>query len=92
MGINALIYVSCAGCNHQALPHTHSQYAPTLFAALGLSYDLSLIMAGVANLCQLLGVVLSFFFIDKIGRKPLLAFGSIGTTVCLMITAILTAL
>lgn len=66
-------------------------YAPTLFEQLGLNYDDRLNLSGVANLCQLAGVFISFFFIDKIGRKPLLTFGSVGMTVCMIIVGVLTA-
>ncbi|KAE8227875.1 hypothetical protein CF326_g7215 [Tilletia indica] len=66
-------------------------YSPQIFEQLGLSYDSRLTMGWVANLCQLLGVIISFPLVDRVGRKPLLAFGSIGMTVCLAIVAGLTA-
>ncbi|KAE8207212.1 hypothetical protein CF335_g1308 [Tilletia laevis] len=66
-------------------------YSPQIFEQLGLSYNSRLTMGWVANLCQLLGVILSFPLVDRVGRKPLLAFGSIGMTICLLIVAILTA-
>ncbi|KAK0532425.1 hypothetical protein OC842_003288, partial [Tilletia horrida] len=66
--------------------------APQIFEQLGLGYDSRLTMGWVANLCQLLGVILSFPLVDRVGRKPLLAFGSIGMTICLSIVAILTGL
>ncbi|KAL9939972.1 hypothetical protein V8E36_000677 [Tilletia maclaganii] len=66
--------------------------SPQIFEQLGLSYDSRLTMGWVANLCQLLGVILSFPLVDRVGRKPLLSFGSIGMTICLVIVAVLTAL
>jgi len=42
--------------------------------------------------CHAGRVILSFPLVDRVGRKPLLSFGSIGMTICLVIVAVLTAL
>lgn len=66
-------------------------FSPELFKQLGLDYELQLQMSGVVNLAQLVGVLISFFVIDRLGRRPLLLFGSVGMTATLIIVAILTA-
>ncbi|CCG80554.1 putative MFS monosaccharide transporter [Taphrina deformans PYCC 5710] len=64
-------------------------YGPTLFQSLGLSYDLQLSMSGVMNVMQLVGVTGSIFFMDHVGRRPLLLWGSAATFVSQLIVAIL---
>lgn len=49
-------------------------------------------MSGVMNIAQLVAVTASFFVFDKIGRKPLLIFGSIGMTISHSIVAIMIGL
>ena len=44
---------------------------------MGLDYDMQLVMSGVLNITQLVGVVTSVWSMDALGRKPLLMFGSI---------------
>ncbi|KAK2605970.1 hypothetical protein QQS21_003596 [Conoideocrella luteorostrata] len=67
-------------------------YAPTLFRSIGQSNEMSLILSGVFNVLQLVAVVVCFFIIDKAGRRPLSIIGGIGTGVCYIIIAILSAL
>ncbi|ROV96154.1 hypothetical protein VSDG_05064 [Cytospora chrysosperma] len=67
-------------------------YSPTIVAALGFSYDEQLVQSGIINVAQLAGVVISFFLIDRLGRKPLLILGSIGMTVCMVIVGVLVKL
>ncbi|POW22479.1 hypothetical protein PSHT_01200 [Puccinia striiformis] len=63
--------------------------SPTLFETLGLDVELRLKMSGIMNMCQLFGVTISFLFIDKVGRRPLLLLGSILMAVCHLSVAIL---
>ncbi|KAK4497001.1 hypothetical protein PRZ48_011450 [Zasmidium cellare] len=51
-------------------------YSPTLFALLGLDYNMTLIMSGVLNVTQLVGVSSSLWTMDRFGRRPLLLTGS----------------
>lgn len=64
-------------------------YAPSMVAALGFSYEEQLVQSGIINVTQLAGTVISFFLIDRLGRKPLLVLGSIGTTICMVIVGVL---
>nr|POE48826.1 atp-dependent dna helicase hus2/rqh1 [Quercus suber] len=52
-------------------------YSPTLFATMGLNHTLQLIMSGVLNILQLVGVATSLWTMDRIGRRPLLLAGSV---------------
>lgn len=64
-------------------------YAPTLFASLGSSYEMSLILAGALNIVQLVAVAICFAIIDKVGRRPLAIYGAVGmTTVYVIMTAL----
>ncbi|KUI66197.1 High-affinity glucose transporter [Cytospora mali] len=67
-------------------------YSPTIVAALGFSYDEQLVQSGIINVAQLAGVIISFFLIDRLGRRPLLVLGSIGMTVCMVIVGVLVKL
>ncbi|EGG07997.1 uncharacterized protein MELLADRAFT_85306 [Melampsora larici-populina 98AG31] len=64
-------------------------YSPTLFATLGLDFESRLTMSGIMNVCQLLGVSMSFLIMDKLGRRPLLLAGSVAMLACHAIVAIL---
>lgn len=53
-------------------------YAPNFFRELGQSDDMSLILAGMVNICQTLGGVAVFMYLDKAGRRPLLIWGALA--------------
>ncbi|RFU33213.1 hypothetical protein B7463_g3126, partial [Scytalidium lignicola] len=67
-------------------------YAPTLFASLGNSPEVSLILSGVFNVLQLVAVVVCFTIIDKVGRKPLAIIGGFGSCICYVIIAALSGI
>lgn len=62
-------------------------YGPSLFAALGMDLEMQLIMAGIMNLCQAIGGTPVLILMDKIGRRPLVIFGSSVITACHAIIA-----
>ena len=64
-------------------------YSPTLFKTMGLNYSLQLIMSGVLNVTQLVGVTTSLWTMDRFGRRPLLLWGSFFMTLSHLIIAIL---
>ncbi|OOQ81829.1 MFS monosaccharide transporter [Penicillium brasilianum] len=69
MGCNAMIY-----------------YAPTIFGQLGLDGNTtSLLATGVYGIVNCLSTLPALFFIDKIGRRPLLMAGATGTCISLVI-------
>lgn len=53
-------------------------YAPTIFLSIGLSYERALLMSGIMNIIQLVGVTASIPLMDRLGRRPLLMLGAIG--------------
>lgn len=67
-------------------------YAPTLFRSLGQSDEMSLILSGVFNILQLVGVFICIVTIDRVGRRPLAIIGGFGCAICYMIIAIVSGL
>lgn len=69
MGCNAVIY-----------------YAPSIFASLGLSGGTAgLLATGVYGIVNTLSTLPALFLIDKVGRRPLLMCGAVGTCISLVI-------
>ncbi|ETS77437.1 hypothetical protein PFICI_11311 [Pestalotiopsis fici W106-1] len=64
-------------------------YAPTLFRSIGQSDDMSLILSGIFNALQIVGVCIAFVLIDKIGRRPLAIGGGLGNMTCFVVIAAL---
>ncbi len=63
-------------------------YLNSIFERAGfnqISSDLQAVMIGLTNL---IAVTLAMFVIDRVGRKPLLLIGSVGTAICLAGVAI----
>lgn len=56
---------------------------------MGLEYNMQLIMSGVLNCVQLIGVASSLWSMDRIGRRPLLLWGSLVMFVSHLIISIL---
>ena len=56
---------------------------------MGLNYSLQLIMSGVLNVTQLVGVITSLWTMDRFGRRPLLLWGSFFMTLSHLIIAVL---
>ncbi|KAM3498893.1 hypothetical protein MY10362_007813 [Beauveria mimosiformis] len=64
-------------------------YAPTLFGTMGLDLNMSLVMSGVVNVAQLVGVVSSLWAMDRFGRRKLLLTGSVAMCIShIIITAL----
>ena len=59
---------------------------------MGLDYSMQLIMSGVLNVTQLVGVITSLWTMDRFGRRPLLLWGSLCMTISHFIIAILVGL
>ncbi|KAH8704010.1 putative MFS monosaccharide transporter [Talaromyces proteolyticus] len=67
-------------------------YSPTLFETMGLDYKMQLIMSGILNVLQLVGVITSVFTMDTLGRRKLLLGGSILMALSHIIIAVLVGL
>ncbi|KAK1595542.1 general substrate transporter [Colletotrichum navitas] len=67
-------------------------YSPTLFETMGLDHNMQLIMSGVLNCVQLVGVIPSLWTMDRFGRRWILLVGSLGMTISHTVIAILVGL
>lgn len=67
-------------------------YSPTLFETMGLDRDMQLIMSGILNMMQLVGVASSVWTMDSAGRRALLLTGSVFMTLAQVVIAILVCL
>ncbi|KAK3703947.1 hypothetical protein LTR37_014165 [Vermiconidia calcicola] len=52
-------------------------YSPTLFATMGLEYEMQLTMSGVLNVCQVVACLWSLWGMDRFGRRKLLLGGGV---------------
>lgn len=64
-------------------------YSPSLFETLGQGYEMQLLLSGVINCTQLVGVVTSLWTMDRFGRRPLLLVGAALMFICHLIIAVL---
>lgn len=64
-------------------------YAPILFRSLGQTDNMSLILSGTLNVGQLVAVVICFFIIDHVGRRPLAIYGALGMATPYIIMSVL---
>lgn len=62
-------------------------YGAVLWQAAGFSESDSLFISVVSGLVSIGACLITFFLVDKIGRKPLLLIGSIGMTITLVLVA-----
>jgi len=64
-------------------------YAPTLFEEQGVeSSAKASLIASLIGASKLIGVVVAFVLVDRAGRRFLLIFGSVGSSVCLALLAV----
>ncbi|KIW37245.1 uncharacterized protein PV06_10587 [Exophiala oligosperma] len=67
-------------------------YSPSLFESFGMNYNMRLVLGGVLNVTQLVGVSTSLYTMDAYGRRPLLLIGSVCMTIAHVIIAVLVGL
>ncbi|KAI1451778.1 hexose carrier protein [Annulohypoxylon moriforme] len=63
-------------------------YFPVVFASLGLSRNLSLILAGCNAVNLLLSTCVGTLYIDSFGRKRLMAWGAAGQSLCFVLVTV----
>ncbi|KAI1847853.1 hypothetical protein JX265_013919 [Neoarthrinium moseri] len=74
-GINAVLY-----------------YAPSIFKQLGLDDTTTgLLATGVVGIVMFIATIPAVLYIDRVGRKPVLAIGAIGMALCHFIIAVIVA-
>ncbi|CAM1510980.1 Fc.00g084930.m01.CDS01 [Cosmosporella sp. VM-42] len=86
VGIGLMFFQQFGGVN--ALIY----YSPTLFATMGLNYQMQLDMSGVLNISQMVACFWSLWGMDRFGRRPLLLVGSACMAVSHFIIAVLVGL
>jgi len=57
-------------------------YIVYVFAMAGLTGNINLISSGVQYALFIIFSVVTFLFIDKTGRRPLLIYGALGMAIC----------
>jgi sugar porter (SP) family MFS transporter len=62
-------------------------YAPMIFEQAGIGTDAAFAQAILVGLVNLVFTVVAMYLIDRIGRRPLLAFGLAGIAVCMLTLA-----
>lgn len=72
--------VACGICSFTQFSGINAfvYYAPTLFTSLGQPYEMSLILSGMINIGQFVGVLPAMLFIDKVGRRFMAIWGAVG--------------
>lgn len=62
-------------------------YAPSIFKSAGFGNDSALFQTALMGMVNLTFSVISMFFVDKVGRRPLMIVGSIGMSVAMLLLA-----
>ncbi len=63
-------------------------YAPAIFKSAGFGNSSALFQTALMGMVNLTFSVVSMFYVDKVGRKPLMIIGSIGMAVAMFLLAI----
>ena len=63
-------------------------YAPAIFKSAGFGNDSALFQTALMGMVNLTFAVISMFFVDKMGRKPLMLIGSAGMSVAMTLLAL----
>jgi sugar porter (SP) family MFS transporter len=63
-------------------------YAPAIFKSAGFGNDSALLQTALMGMVNLTFAVVSMFFVDKVGRKPLMVIGSIGMSIAMILLAL----
>ncbi|KAI9736864.1 MAG: hypothetical protein M1818_005915 [Claussenomyces sp. TS43310] len=60
-------------------------YVIYIFQMANLTGNIGLVSSGVQYAVFIIGTLITFFFIDRSGRRPLLVFGALGMAVCMFV-------
>jgi hypothetical protein len=63
-------------------------YAAVIFQSIGLSRDLSLLIAGFNATEYLLASLIPIWIIERVGRRQLMITGSVGQAISMLVLAI----
>jgi len=64
-------------------------YAPTIFRFAGFGTDSALLQTVLMGIVNMVFAVASMFFVDKVGRRPLMIIGSAGMGLCLLALSVI---
>ena len=81
VGFWLAILVQVSGIN------TITDYAPAIFKSAGWKIDAALFSTFVIGVWNFAFTLISFWAIDRLGRKPLYIIGSLGMTLALVLLA-----
>ncbi|MEI7900271.1 MAG: sugar porter family MFS transporter, partial [bacterium] len=68
--------------------NTIIDYAPVIFKSAGFKMDAALFMTFGIGVCNFMFTIVSLYFIDRYGRKPLYITGSVGMAAVLALLAV----
>ncbi len=63
-------------------------YAPAIFKSAGFGNESALLQTALMGMVNLTFAVISMFYVDKLGRKPLMVIGSIGMSLAMTLLAL----
>jgi len=63
-------------------------YAPAIFKSAGFGNSSALFQTAIMGIVNLTFVFASMFFVDRLGRKPLMVIGSIGMSIAMFLMAL----
>ncbi|MGH9598408.1 MAG: sugar porter family MFS transporter [Terracidiphilus sp.] len=63
-------------------------YAPSIFKSAGFGNSSALLQTSLMGLVNLTFAVISMFYVDRVGRKPLMIIGSIGMSIAMFLMAL----
>jgi len=82
VGIALAVFQQASGIN------VIMYYAPSIFKSAGFGTGSALFQTAIMGLVNLTFAVMAMFFVDRLGRKPLMVIGSMGTGLSLLLLAI----
>jgi sugar porter (SP) family MFS transporter len=62
-------------------------YAPAIFKSAGFTNSSALLQTALMGIVDLAFSLVAMFFVDRVGRKPLMVFGSIGMSIAMFLMA-----
>lgn len=82
IGIALAVFQQASGIN------VIMYYAPSIFKSAGFGTNSALLQTSILGLVNLTFAIIAMFFVDRVGRKPLMIIGAIGTGISLLLLAI----
>jgi sugar porter (SP) family MFS transporter len=63
-------------------------YAPSIYKSAGFGHESALLQTALMGMVNLTFAVISMFYVDKLGRKPLMVIGSVGMSLAMTLLAL----